>query len=160
RLSVQHAFPKLHALEQRYGSLLVGQFLGARERRRRAEKSKQDARKISFDDGLQVLVEALERSLAGAIRLHAPVVRLRRAADAGAGESPPRTAAGDRLARHAAVVFAGPAYKLPEIRLVSDHYINVAPLSAIPYPPVSSLVLGFRRDQVAHPLDGFGMLIP
>ncbi len=34
RLSVKHAFAKLHALEQRYGSLIKGQIFGARERKR------------------------------------------------------------------------------------------------------------------------------
>ena len=29
RLSVQHAFPKLYALEQKYGSMIKGQFFGA-----------------------------------------------------------------------------------------------------------------------------------
>ncbi|HXT38567.1 MAG TPA: protoporphyrinogen oxidase, partial [Candidatus Angelobacter sp.] len=65
RLSVKHAFPRLHALEQRYGSLLAGQFFGARERKRRAETSKQNAKKVSFDDGLQVLIDALRRRLDG-----------------------------------------------------------------------------------------------
>jgi oxygen-dependent protoporphyrinogen oxidase len=32
--------------------------------------------------------------------------------------------------------------------------------SEIRYPPVASVVLGFRREDIAHPLDGFGMLIP
>src|SRR5438067_4403549 len=50
RLSIKHAFPKLHALEQRYGSLILGQFLGASERKKRGEASKQNAKKISFDD--------------------------------------------------------------------------------------------------------------
>src|SRR6185295_2615181 len=36
-LSVKHAFPRLYNLEQRYGSLIKGQVLGARERKRRAE---------------------------------------------------------------------------------------------------------------------------
>ena len=158
RLSVRHAFPKLHDLEQRYGSLLVGQFLGARARRRRAEKSKQDARKISFDDGLQVLIDALQQSLADSVRFNSPVLRIRRTGHE--WEVTSRRGDGEHTARHAAVVFAGPAYKLPEIQLISDRYINCSPLSQIHYPPVSSLVLGFRRDQVAHPLDGFGMLIP
>jgi oxygen-dependent protoporphyrinogen oxidase len=38
--------------------------------------------------------------------------------------------------------------------------VNIAPLANIHYPPVASVVLGFRRQNVAHPLDGFGMLIP
>ena len=33
-------------------------------------------------------------------------------------------------------------------------------LSEIRHPPVASVVLGFRREDVAHPLNGFGMLIP
>jgi oxygen-dependent protoporphyrinogen oxidase len=32
--------------------------------------------------------------------------------------------------------------------------------SEIKYPPVASVVLGFRREDVAHPCNGFGMLIP
>ena len=32
--------------------------------------------------------------------------------------------------------------------------------SEIRYPPVASVVLGFRREDVAHPCEGFGMLIP
>src|SRR5208283_3526178 len=35
-----------------------------------------------------------------------------------------------------------------------------SPFSEISYPPVASVVLGFRRDQVTHPCEGFGMLIP
>ena len=35
KLGVQQAFPKLHELEQRYGSLIRGQILGARERKRK-----------------------------------------------------------------------------------------------------------------------------
>jgi oxygen-dependent protoporphyrinogen oxidase len=35
-----------------------------------------------------------------------------------------------------------------------------AVFSEIKYPPVASVVLGFRREDVAHPCNGFGMLIP
>jgi protoporphyrinogen/coproporphyrinogen III oxidase len=37
---------------------------------------------------------------------------------------------------------------------------SIATLARVYYPPVASVVLGFRRADVAHPLDGFGMLIP
>ena len=158
QLSVKHAFPKLHALEQRYGSLLVGQFLGARERKRRAEVSKQTAKKLSFDEGLQVLTDSLNHQLATAVKLNSPVTRLKQLADGW-------TVAARRHGRevttdHAAVLFAGPAFKLPEIQLTTERYLNCSPLAQIHYPPVASIVLGFRREDVAHPLDGFGMLIP
>src|SRR5689334_472933 len=77
RLSVQHAFPKLHAIEQRYGSLILGQFLGARERKRRAEVSKQNAKKVSFNEGLQVLTETLCKRLGDAVRINSPVLGIR-----------------------------------------------------------------------------------
>ncbi|MBI3853004.1 MAG: protoporphyrinogen oxidase [Verrucomicrobia bacterium] len=157
-LSVKHAFPKLHALEQRYGSLLVGQFLGARERKRRAETSKQNAKKISFDNGLQVLTSALHHRLADDVKLNSPVIRLRQTEEG--WEVTTRVSNREQSERHAAVIFAGPAYKLPEIQLTTERYINCSPLSEIHYPPVASVVLGFRREDVAHPLDGFGMLIP
>jgi protoporphyrinogen/coproporphyrinogen III oxidase len=52
RLSVAHGFPKLHRLEQNYGSLIAGTLLGARERARSADASKLKARMFTFGDGL------------------------------------------------------------------------------------------------------------
>ena len=58
-LSVREAFPRLHALEQRYGSLILGQILGARERRRIGGVSRKNAPKFSFDEGLETLIQSL-----------------------------------------------------------------------------------------------------
>ena len=154
RLSVKHAFPKLLAVEQQYGSLILGQFLGARERKRRAEVSKQNAPKFSFDEGLQVLIEALAARLAGSVRLNSSVSRL---------EQTPggwTVTTGEGTHEHAAVLFAGTAHKLAGLQLRIQRPIDLSPLSQINYPPVASVVLGFRREDVAHPLDGFGALIP
>jgi oxygen-dependent protoporphyrinogen oxidase len=38
--------------------------------------------------------------------------------------------------------------------------VSLAAFSEIRHPPVSSVVLGFRREDVAHPCQGFGALIP
>jgi oxygen-dependent protoporphyrinogen oxidase len=155
RLSVRHAFPKLHALEQKYGSLIKGQILGARERRRRAEVSKQSAPKLSFEHGLQELIDGLGRQLEGSIRLQSRVVRLSRQ-----GHIWDITLDGDHQpVRHRGVLLAAPAYRLAELDLEGVN-ASLAPLGEIRYPPVASVVLGFRREDVAHPLDGFGMLIP
>jgi oxygen-dependent protoporphyrinogen oxidase len=60
-LSVRHAFPKLHALEQRYGSILKGQIQSRKEARRKGEMLKSQARLFSFDAGMQVLTDRLTR---------------------------------------------------------------------------------------------------
>ncbi|HXR07149.1 MAG TPA: protoporphyrinogen oxidase, partial [Candidatus Acidoferrum sp.] len=157
-LSVSQAFPKLHLLEQRYRSLFLGQFLGARARKRSGEVSKQDAKKFSFDDGLQVLIAALQASLEGAIETSAPIGGLRRTEDGWwveldkAGASSPLECS--------AVLLALPAHKMAALEIKTTPALEVAPLGEVYYPPVASVVLGFRRADVAHPLDGFGMLIP
>src|SRR5215475_9294296 len=73
KLSVPQAFPKLANLEARYGSLIKGQILGARERKRRGEVAKDRAGKFSFDDGLQVLPETLRTRLGTSVRLNTSV---------------------------------------------------------------------------------------
>ncbi|MBI2949975.1 MAG: protoporphyrinogen oxidase [Verrucomicrobia bacterium] len=158
RLSVRHAFPKLYALEQKYGSLILGQFLGARERRRRAEVSKQAAKMFSFDDGLQVLTDTLSGRLADRIRFSTPVVRFQQTRDG--WKVTLKREGREETHDHAAVIFTAPVHRLPEVQLQSERYLNWAPLSQINYPPVASVALGFRRGEVAHPLDGFGVLIP
>jgi len=158
RLSVPHAFPRLHAVEQRYGSLILGQILGARERRRRGEVSKQEAKKVSFDDGLQVLTDTLGQKLGEAVRLRSAVKVLERGP--AAWRVTVASDGAEAIVEHAAVLLTAPAHKLAEIALQAGAGLTLQPLREIHYPPVASVVLGFRRDQVAHPLDGFGMLIP
>ena len=158
RLSVQHGFPRLAALEQRYGSLILGQIRGAKERRHRGEVSKQEAKKISFDEGLQVLTDALEARLGPAVKLNSRVVQLEQTP---AGwRVTVSNGDGETVAGHSAVLLAAPAYRIAEIRLSTAAGIKLGPLAEIYYPPVASVVLGFRRADVAHPLDGFGMLVP
>lgn len=159
RLSVTHGFPKLQALEQRYGSLILGQIRGAKDRKARGEVSKQDAKKVSFDEGLQVLTDALGTSLGAAIQRQAAVSCLE-AVPAGGWRVTARTSHGETVREHSAVLLAAPAYRLAEIELQSASGLSLAPLREIHYPPVASVVLGFRREDVPHPLDGFGMLVP
>lgn len=158
RLSVRHAFPKLHATEQRYGSLILGQLFGARARRRSGEVSKQTAPKFSFRHGLQTIVNALHRELRDTVQLRAPVQALHRTAH-GWRVTVARGGTHGEFA-HSAVLLAAPAHKLAGIPLLTDGGLSLAPLREIPYAPVASLVLGFRREDVAHPLDGFGVLVP
>jgi protoporphyrinogen/coproporphyrinogen III oxidase len=157
-LSVRQAFPKLHALEQKYGSLIKGQLLGARERRQRAEVSKQSAPKFSFRHGLQELINALQARLGDCIQTRAPVVRIQSNATGWRVTTRLNEAHGDF--QHAAVLLAIPAHQLHQITALATGPLDFQLFNEIVYPPVASVVLGFRRQDVTHPLDGFGMLIP
>jgi len=57
-------------------------------------------------------------------------------------------------------VLAVPATGLASLTFGTLGERPFALLDAVLQPPVSSLFLGYRREQVAHPLDGFGGLVP
>jgi oxygen-dependent protoporphyrinogen oxidase len=156
KLSVRQAFPKLHALERKYGSLIKGQVFGARERKTRGEVAKPNAKKFSFDDGLQVLPDMLKAKLNDRIRLRSPVSKLTHIRE----DWIVSLLRNEIEAKHSAVIYAGTAFGLSKIDIQPRGLIDVASLGEIHYPPVASVVLGFRRKDIAHPLDGFGMLIP
>jgi oxygen-dependent protoporphyrinogen oxidase len=158
RLSVPQAFPKLAQLEARYGSLIKGQILGARERKKRGEIAKDRAPKFSFDDGLQVLPETIRAELGKNVRLNTAIAKIVQTEDGWKLNF--RSGVQEEQAEHAAVIYAGTAYKLAELGLETHTPLSFAAFSEIRYPPVASVVLGFRRQDVAHPCEGFGMLIP
>ena len=158
KLSVTHAFPKLKALEDNYGSMIKGQIFGARERKRRGEVAKDRAPKFSFDNGLQVLPDTLAEGLGDAVQYNTSV------------DAVTQTTEGWTLTfkqngkefheEHSAVLFAGTAFRLADLKLQSQQPVSLSVFSEIRYPPVASVVLGFRREDVVHPCEGFGMLIP
>jgi protoporphyrinogen/coproporphyrinogen III oxidase len=110
---------------------------------------------ISFRDGLQEIPDAFGRALSSELRLKSPVTQLRqgpRGWTVGAAFQTPEL--------YDAVVYAAPAYALDEIDLDLAGGERLSTLSSIAYPPLAVLALGFTRDQVSHPLDGFGFLTP
>jgi protoporphyrinogen/coproporphyrinogen III oxidase len=158
KLSVPQAFPKLGQLEARYGSLIKGQIFGARERKRRGEVAKDRAPKFSFDDGLQLLPDTLRERLGEAVRLNTVVTRLTQKPEGWTLDL--RTHGQLERAEHSAVIYAGTAFKLAELETQTAAPLQLRTFAEIRYPPVASVVLGFRREDVAHPCQGFGMLIP
>jgi protoporphyrinogen/coproporphyrinogen III oxidase len=153
KLSVRHAFPKLLEAEQKHGSLLKGQFFGGGEQKS-GEVSRRNARMFSFDEGLQVLPDALAVQLGDSLKLNTPVTKLLQTKD----DWRVSTSSGET--EHSAVIYCGTAFRLAELKIESETSIDFSAFSEIRHPPIASVVLGFRRENVAHPLDGFGMLIP
>jgi oxygen-dependent protoporphyrinogen oxidase len=153
RLSVRHAFPRLFALEREHGSLIRGAV------RLRNASGGPRGRILSFPEGLEELPLALAARLGDSLRLRAPVLALG------------RTGGGWRVAfgrdgatsqgEFSAVVCALPADALARLRLEGlEAPGQLSPLGEIEHPPVASVFTGYRRADVAHALDGFGVLVP
>lgn len=158
RLSAQAALPRLVAIEHAHGSLLRGQGAMARARKagRPAGERGPTFHSFSFRGGMQALTDALASrvpiacgtAVRSLCRLHDGRYRVDVEVDR------------ERRAFHArAVLLAVPAHAA--VPLVTDVAPDaVAPLAAIEYAPVAVVVSAYRRDDIAHPLDGFGMLVP
>lgn len=157
RLSLREAFPRLHDIERRHRSLLIGQFAVAREKRRSGEIPRNQAPKVSFREGLETLVACLARTLGDRLHLRSAVRLLARVPGGW------RIDAADDSGRgviHRAVLLAAPAHRLAEVGLATGGGDSLAWLDSLPHAPITTLILGFRREDVAHPLDGFGVLVP
>ena len=169
QLSIRSAFPKLYALEEKYGGLVKGMIKGARERKQRAEKAKDRAETFSFVSGMQTLPHVISESLGKSVILNAKVTGIRNLSttrDEPLNEPNAKRylieylhSDKDEEIEADFVVFAIPAYDAaPIIKPLSVKTANV--LSSIYYPPIISIFLGVKREDVGHKLDGFGFLIP
>ncbi len=156
KLSVRSAFPRLWELEQRYGSLIKGAILGARERRKRQDQSKQSAQSFSFKEGLQTLTNALVRALGDKVHTGTPLQVLRQTPEGFALE----LANHPEVVRARAVVLTIPAHGYEGLELGFDCTAARQALAQIYYPPVAVVFCGYRRNPMDHPLDGFGFLVP
>lgn len=159
-LSIRYAFPKVWNLEQRFGSLIGGALKLPGDKKRRGE-APYKSRLISFRDGLERLPIRLADRLGESLRLSARVDALRPTQNApGHWQLEWSDEQGSQSQTFHQVVFTQPAFELPEFPFPDDLSVRLHSLPSIPHPPVTTLVLGFRREQVQHPLDGFGVLIP
>ena len=157
-LSVKSAFPKLFALEEEYGGLVIGTLRSIRKRRKRKELSKQSARMLSFKDGMQILPEAIKISLGEKVKLSAPVMLIRKTKDGKYGVA---YTLGDQhlTILTDTVLSTAPAYKAAELFGAFDERLK-RHLNEVYYPPVLVLYLGYKLDDIGQELDGFGFLIP
>ena len=158
-LSLKATLPQFPAMEQAHGSLIRGALRQARHTRS-VERNASGARYglfVTLADGMDTLPRTLAAALPpGTVRTSTAVRRISRPDPVSPWliellDGPPLSAS--------AVVLATEAHA--SARLIDGFDPDLAQrLRAIPY--ASSLIVnvGYRRDQVAHPLDGFGAVVP
>ncbi len=145
-LAIGHAFPRVHALERDYGSLIKGARKGGFG----------PTRLLSFRGGWAAFAAALAAGLevetesrVELVVRHGSGFRVRiKQSGAEREHAVPR------------LVVALPAAEAARA-LAPLHPLGAAGgLDTMPHAPVAVVSLGWERSAVAHPLDGFGFLVP
>ncbi len=160
-MSLRACFPLIYDLEHKYGGLVKGMIALRKERRRAGVKSEMSAGPggvlMSFDDGVQTLIDVLADRLAEGLHTGVPVDRIARRDGRLVLSLTERGLRGEMDAD--AVVVATPAYAAAAMLSPLDAALGDA-LGAIPYSAVSVVALGYEKATLENPLDGFGFLIP
>ena len=158
-LCVKSAFPKVKNLEDQYGGLIKGMILGAKERKKRKEISKNYAKMFTFLNGMQSFPKALAKHLGERVFLNSNITRITKS-DEG------YTIEGNNLAEskyfeydYDIVISTLPAHLLAKVINDFDRSI-IVDLERIVYPRVQVMMAVFKKEHIGQPLDGFGFLIP
>ncbi len=146
RLSIRALFPRLVDAERQSGSVIRA------FRALRMTPSPHGAF-VSLPGGVSELVDSLAAAIAPAtIALSTRVTGIRHA-----GTFVVDTAAGPVRAR--AVILAVPAYAAGGL-LRGVHPRLAALCEEVPYASTATVALGYRRDQIDHPMRGSGFVVP
>ena len=157
RLSIRHAFPKVWNLEANYGSLIGGAIKLRRQRKRSGEIAYKP-RMISFADGIETLTRRLAATASAQLRTEANLLAIDRDEDHWSIRW--QESSGEQSGQFDDLIVSVPAHVHQELPWPAGIAAEISRIPRVHYPPVTTLVLGYRRDQIEHPLDGFGMLIP
>lgn len=152
KLSLRYGFPKLYALEQDHGGLIRGAIAKMRAAKN-ASGPKFRKRIISFKDGLDTLPRMLAQALGDCVQTGAQLQSITK----GNGWTVAWNETADEFDQ---VIVTTPAHGLTKLPFSDALRGELERFKQIDYPPVSVLSLGYKREQVAHALDGFGALVP
>ncbi len=159
RLSLQATFPRFQKMEREHGSLTRGMLT---QRRQHGQTSASGARYGQFvapRRGMSAFVDAIVQRLRRqqvAIRLNSPVQQMScddHSWTLRVGDHELETIKAD------GVILATPAG--PSARLLGEMDARLGrDLGSIPYGSCAIVSLGYRRDQIGHALNGFGVVVP
>jgi oxygen-dependent protoporphyrinogen oxidase len=166
-LSLRATFPRFLEMERRERSVILALLKG--RRRSAGERSGVSGARyslfVSLRRGLQTLVDRLAAAIpTGALRLRTRAVAVERAGQAERSGGEPRarwqvrTEDGEAVAADAVALALPAGVSAPLLRGADGRLADL--LAGIPYGPAAVVSLGYRREDIPHPLDGFGFVSP
>lgn len=156
-LSLKSCFPRIHQLEMEYGSLiraLVKLQIRAKKERRASPGPGPGGVLTSFYDGMEALIISLRNALEEKVKPGRKVTSLDKKGNLYTVNLNDSSNIESEM-----IVLATPAYASSEILKGFDPVLSRT-LSEIPYPPVSVVCTGYRKDRFGQSLEGFGFLVP
>ena len=156
-LSLAATMPRFPEMERSHGSVIVG---SRRAQRRRAQAADETGARwslfVSIDGGMEVLVRRIEEALGpGVVRLGETVRELSWDPD---GRRWRVDTNGAGLEADA-VICTLPAFAAAGALTALDPEL-AGELRAIPFSSTATVNLAYRRSDIAHPLDGYGFVVP
>ncbi|MBI3661707.1 MAG: protoporphyrinogen oxidase [Acidobacteria bacterium] len=155
RLSLRSAFPAVHQWEAEHGSVLRGAI------KSRPPKGTLRPGLCSFREGVESLVRALTATLGDALSTGTRVERVKRGKANGRSgfEVHVNRRGREETLNSDALVLAVPTQAAAAIAgQISETFREL--LGRVEYAPVAVVGAGYRREQVGHPVEGFGFLVP
>ena len=161
KLSLLATFPRFHKLEAEHGSVIRGLLASARRQQHTAGGGETGASGpryslfVSFDGGLQVLIDALVASLpAETCRTGTEVDAIYPAVGGGW-----RLRSQGRDEQADALILAVPTHRAAELIGPFDARLGKR-LEEIRYGYAATVCLAYRAEQIEHAMDGAGFVLP
>lgn len=159
-LSVAATLPRFSEMERTHRSLILALWRASRRAQggvptRERGSGARWSLFLTFVGGMEELVRALaDRLPPGSVRLKERVVGLSHAGDLW------RVGLADGGALDAdAVIVAAEAHQTARLVRPLDPGLSLL-LEGIPYASSATVTLAYRREEIGHPLDGFGFVVP
>jgi protoporphyrinogen/coproporphyrinogen III oxidase len=156
-LSLAATMPRFLQMEREHRSVIAAMWKASRSRPQEA-KSASGARWslfVSLRNGMQTFVDILTARLSlGQIRQHCAVSQIERTD----GQWQVTCNDGSKLSADG-VILATPTFRtVPIVQTLNPRLAEQ--LSTIRYSSAATVNLAFRREQIPHPLNGFGFVVP
>jgi oxygen-dependent protoporphyrinogen oxidase len=159
KLSLQSTMPRFRDMEKSHGSLIRA-VMSQAKKQPKSDRNSSGGRYSMFvapRDGISSLVQALvDRLPADSVRVTSEITGLERQPN---GSWQLTVAADNHAETFDAVVIATPAKSAAQLVANMDETLS-RELSQIHHSGCSIVTLAYQRSQVAHPLDGFGFVVP
>jgi protoporphyrinogen/coproporphyrinogen III oxidase len=163
KLSLRATMPRFLELERQYGSVIRGMQKEGKKRRVVQNKTGSGARYgmfVTFKDGLRTLVEALQERLGHVdFHLNTPVSRIDKGPSHSGKPAWTVKTRSDLVTEADGLIIAGPSKHAAALMTDVDPVLADA-LAQVRYASSAVAHLAYRREQISHPLNAFGCVVP